>query len=196
MRGNKADHGNDEIDDRKRLYDVVCRTIPCSAGGGRDRGRPEVSSRSHAVGLGTARPSDFHSGKVEGAEGMGMRRHLRGRKRMGFAAALLAYGTVGQARALPEMNGDPPLQVGEGECGPPVAAVDGADYGKEGFIFTDSKCLAVTERPAGWSKGAGEHDDFSDIGRDSSARRLVVGRSVGIVCVGGPGIECRQAGAG
>src|SRR5438309_870868 len=68
-----------------------------------------------------------------------------------------------QRKAIPEVQGNAPSQVGQSERRLSVATVGCADEIEQRFVFRYRKQLTLAEHPSRGSEVAGEHANFSNV---------------------------------
>lgn len=80
----------------------------------------------------------------------------------GFRPASLAQSVGRKTWTSAGVNGGAAPEIREGEGGPSVPTIGGAQEAKDGLILGDGKELTVTKGPATWGEVAPEHDDFCE----------------------------------
>ena len=117
----------------------------------RHRGQGPVAGRDRLIGV---------SGIAMGHQVVGMVGHVAVVQEDARRAAPLTKPAGRQSGPVTGMHYRPVLQVGQGERGPPVAAVGRAEDGEKRRVLGDRQERSVAKRPAPWREIAGEDPDL------------------------------------
>ncbi len=156
---------DDEVQRKVGLDVVVWLAAAVYADG---RGAHRVVQGSVRINVGAARSRQavairliLGSGRRSGLQSMRVSRYLGLRERDRLRAARLAFIVQAQSVALPLLDRNTTLQVGQREVAPAIAAVDRPEEREQSGVLTKGQQLAIAEGPALGREVAREDSNFT-----------------------------------